>query len=102
MHADEDMRRRLERSLQIVDPPAPDVDAAINRGKKLRMRARIVAAIVGAATVLVVVIPLVWLSPLGEPSRKTDVAREHGRLAVSGRVALDPGDRRRERLGHRP
>jgi hypothetical protein len=91
MHADEDLRRRLERSLRIVDPPVPDVDSAINRGKRLRTRARIVAAVVGATVVLAVAVPLVSLSTLGERPTNTDVAGEHDRLGVNGRVALDPG-----------
>jgi hypothetical protein len=91
VRADEDMRGRLELSLQVVDAPLPDADAAVRRGKRLRMRARIVAAVVGATALLAVAIPLAWLSTLGERPGHESVAGDHGRLAVNGHVALEPG-----------
>jgi DNA-binding beta-propeller fold protein YncE len=91
MEADEDIKARLERSLHILEPPASHPDAALLRGKRLRVRSRIVGIAVAAGMVVAVVVPLVLLSSLGDRSGETDVGDEHGRLAVGGRIELEPG-----------
>jgi hypothetical protein len=88
--SDEDLRRRLVRSISTVEIPPSRPDAAIRRGKDLRVRSRIVGAAIAVGMVVAIIVPLALLWPLGERSNETDVGG-HDRPAVGGRVELEPG-----------
>jgi hypothetical protein len=89
--SEHDLRRRLTRSVEIVDAPPSRSGEAIRRGKNLRVRSRVVAVAVTFGIVAAIVVPLALLWPLGDGSRETGVGDRDGRSTVGGRVALEPG-----------
>jgi hypothetical protein len=91
MQADEILRRRLERSLEALEPPAGRVDQAILRGRRRRVRARVTGIGVAVLAALAVAAPLALLSPLLDHSEETDTGTEHGRAVIGARIRLDPG-----------
>jgi hypothetical protein len=91
MQADENLRRRLKRSLDVLEPAVPHVDRAILRGRRRRVRARVVGIAVAVMTALAVAAPLALLWPLGDRSKETDTGAGHGRAVIGARIRLDPG-----------
>jgi streptogramin lyase len=90
MHADEDIKNRLDRSLRIVEPPPYRVDAVILRGRRLRLRSRVGRGALALVAIAAVAGPLTLLSPLGDhPEDGTGL--EPGRSVVEAQLRLDPG-----------
>jgi DNA-binding beta-propeller fold protein YncE len=89
--SDQNLRRRLVGSIGNLEVPPSRPEAAIRRGKDLRVRSRIVAVVVALGMVVAVLVPLALLSPLGERSSETDVGDRQDRSTVGGRIALEPG-----------
>ena len=90
MHADEDIKKRLHRSLRIVEPPPSRVDAVILRGRRLRLRSRVGRGALALVAIAAVAGPLTLLSPLGDdPEGGTGL--EPGRSVVEAQLRLEPG-----------
>jgi streptogramin lyase len=90
MHADEDIKYRLDRSLRIVEPPPSRVEAVILRGRRLRLRSRVGRGALVLVAIAGVAGPLTLLSPLGDhPGDGTDL--EPGRLVMEAQLRLTPG-----------
>ena len=93
MRSDDDIRERLSRSLQTVEPPPARAEPVIRRGTSLRRRRLGIGAVVASLAVVALIVPLVILLPLrvGDDESGIGPATGMGRLVVSARVPIGRG-----------
>jgi hypothetical protein len=93
MRSDDDIRERLARSLQALEPPAARVEPVIRRGTSLRRRRLGIGAVVASLAVVTLFVPLVILLPLrvGDDVSEVGPATGTGPLVVSARVPIGRG-----------
>lgn len=65
MRTEEDLRTELEAAGPDGTPPVPDLDSLIGRGRRARLRRRLVVGTAGVAVIAVAAAPAIWLTGRG-------------------------------------
>src|SRR2546430_17322121 len=93
MSLDEKIKRRLERSLLVVEPPSAPLAQVIHRGSRLRRRHRAIGFALAAMALVAVAAPLAVLSPLAAHRPRSQITPETkpNPLVVAAQVRLDRG-----------
>jgi hypothetical protein len=65
MRTEEDLRTELEAAGPGETPPVPELDTLIGRGRRARLRRRLVVGTAGVAVIAVAAAPVIWLTSRG-------------------------------------